>query len=398
MVQLPRAQFRIAFFGTDRFSMYSLHKLHANLHGPSQSRIVRDLTIITPPDAPSQRGLQLRPCPVKSFALDHSIPVFQPTNPKTIRDWKPEFLSAPRPNSITLDSSIQTTERSSNHDDDNPDGGGDAIGDQNKKKQEHNTRGHAFDLAVVVSFRYLIPYHIISAFRLGGINVHPSLLPQFKGPAPIHHTILNGESTTGVSIIDLDPVSFDVGRVLDRCEVPIENPKAVRYPLLEDHLGHLGADRMMYVIQKMSDLNARLPGSTQDELPQPVNMVFARKISKQMHHLQFSQLSAVDVDRRFRALAHSHVFGVLDGIRVRLLDLAPCEDSSATQILSGIPGSAVFHTDAILVRCTDGSVVAIKELQMEGKRAVSAKDFFHGYQNKIKRAGVMDQSRIMEFQ
>jgi methionyl-tRNA formyltransferase len=76
-----------------------------------------------------------------------------------------------------------------------------------------------YDLAVVVSFGYFIPPHIISRFRLGAINVHPSLLPKYRGAAPIQHAILNGDRKTGVTVQELDEREFDAGRILNQKEV-----------------------------------------------------------------------------------------------------------------------------------------------------------------------------------
>lgn len=109
--------------------------------------------------------------------------------------------------------------------------------------------GFMYDLGVVVSFGYFIPPHIISAFRYGAINVHPSLLPKFRGAAPIQHTILQGESETGVTVQELDDKEFDAGRILAQTVVdltPVEHPT---YKDLSVFLANVGSDLLIDTLQ-----------------------------------------------------------------------------------------------------------------------------------------------------
>lgn len=82
------------------------------------------------------------------------------------------------------------------------------------KNWEMPTQERAYDVGVVVSFGYFLHPHMLANLSHGAVNMHPSLLPKYRGPAPIHHALLNGDATTGVSVIEIDPRAFDVGRIL----------------------------------------------------------------------------------------------------------------------------------------------------------------------------------------
>jgi methionyl-tRNA formyltransferase len=106
-----------------------------------------------------------------------------------------------------------------------------------------------YDLGVVVSFGYFIPPHIISAFRYGAINVHPSLLPKFRGAAPIQHTILRGESETGVTVQELDDKEFDAGRILAQTVVDLTPVDLPTYKDLSVFLANVGSDLLIDTLQ-----------------------------------------------------------------------------------------------------------------------------------------------------
>jgi methionyl-tRNA formyltransferase len=345
---------KTVFFGTDRFSLYTLRALHDNLRlAPNNvARVIGELKVVAPPDAPAQRGHKLRPCLAKQFALENGLDCFQPDNPKTIRKWHPAFLDS-------------------------------ASAESND---------YAFDLAVVVSFRYFVPEHIVSRFRFGGLNVHPSLLPLYRGPAPLHHTILNGDRKTGVSIIDLDLKTFDAGNIVDQVELDLTNPEKLTYLELEQQMGELGAQRLMHVVTQMAQKDSRLVGKA-NEMRE--GMLTAPKVPREMFDFRFTQMDAVTADRRFRALGHGHVHCFMtDSTRVRIVSMhlhSPTAElelhDKAAQQLGTSPGSTLYTSGSILVRCVGGGVVALTELQLDGKRAVSAADFHNGVVNRLRASG-----------
>jgi methionyl-tRNA formyltransferase len=104
------------------------------------------------------------------------------------------------------------------------------------------------DLAVVVSFGYFMPHRILNQFKLGAVNVHPSLLPRYRGAAPIHHSVLNGDSETGISIIELDRKRFDAGKILKQTVYEIPNHEHVLYQDLYTQLAERGGHELTDVI------------------------------------------------------------------------------------------------------------------------------------------------------
>jgi methionyl-tRNA formyltransferase len=154
------------------------------------------------------------------------------------------------------------------------------------------------DLAIVVSFGYLIPPFVLSRFKYGGINVHPSLLPKYRGPAPIENTILNGERETGVSIIGLHPSRFDAGNVLVQSRFKIPNPDHINYTglhtILQENASNLLFDTLkdFEKIQKSSRL--------QDEN----EATKALKVKRELGFIDWNNTSAQQVDRIHRAISH----------------------------------------------------------------------------------------------
>jgi methionyl-tRNA formyltransferase len=156
----------------------------------------------------------------------------------------------------------------------------------------------ALDLAVVVSFGYLIPPSVLSRFRYGGINVHPSLLPKYRGPAPIENTILNGEKETGVSIIGLHPTRFDAGNVLAQSKINIPNPDQIKYLELHEILER-NASNLLYDTLKDFENYAK-SSHLQDE----GQVTKAPKVKRELGFIDWNNTSALQVDRIHRAISH----------------------------------------------------------------------------------------------
>ena len=158
---------RIVFFGSDRIALPTLERL-AQKH---------EMRLVCCPDRPPSRArgtIQWSPLETKSFALRHDIPIDQVPVSEGFRlpSWKPEFLL-----------------------------------------------NQSFDFGVVVSFGYRLPPWILSRFTRGVLNMHPSLLPRFRGPAPIPRCIESGESLTGVSVIQVHPDVIDSGKIFLQREI-----------------------------------------------------------------------------------------------------------------------------------------------------------------------------------
>ena len=191
---------RVLFFGTDDFSLPSLEKLHALTSDPNSS--LTSVDVVTTGDVRRTPKAKPTPVPVKKFALENNITVHEiPTG------LSPMDL-------------------------------------------EHNwTCPVGFDLGVVVSFGYFVPKPVLSSLRLGAINVHPSLLPAYRGAAPISWTVLRGDDETGVSIIEVDPDAFDSGGILLQVEEPVHPDEM--YSELRKRLSMIGADCLVAALRNM---------------------------------------------------------------------------------------------------------------------------------------------------
>ncbi|XP_063046674.1 methionyl-tRNA formyltransferase, mitochondrial [Engraulis encrasicolus] len=228
-----------------------------------------------------------------------------------------------------------------------------------------------FDVGVVVSFGCLLKESLIKQLPLGILNVHPSLLPRWRGPAPVFHTVLHGDKLTGVSIMQIRPLRFDVGPILHQevCEVP---PRCTA-----DELGHT-----------LANVGARLLMDTLKSLPERISQrreqaregaSFAPKISVSMSWLVWEDQTCDQINRLYRAIGSRIPLRTMwMGRTVKLLDhVGKCNISLAGSP-SSVPGSICFQkeTNTLAVRCQDGWV-GFKTVKL--KKRLSAADFYNGY-------------------
>jgi methionyl-tRNA formyltransferase len=296
---------RIAFAGTPQFAVPALRMLLASRH--------QLVGVLTQPDRPAGRGQQLRASPIKLLATEQGLAISQPPTLRT-----PE---------------------------------GRAQLDQ-----------WAPDLLVVVAYGLILPAPVLALPRFGCLNIHGSLLPRWRGAAPIQRAILAGDAETGVTIMQLD-AGLDTGPVLLERRRPIHSHDTAGD--LHDALAELGA----------AALAEALDGLTAGRLvprPQPVTgATYAPKIDKAEARLDWNA-SIVEIDRRVRAfnpwpMAETSFAG--ESLRVLRARIA---DQPATEAL---PGTLLgIAEDGLRVACGDG-VLAVRELQRAGKRPISARDF-----------------------
>ena len=159
------------------------------------------------------------------------------------------------------------------------------------------------DLAVVVSFGYLVPPSVLKCFKFGGINVHPSLLPKYRGPAPIENTILNGETETGVSIIGLHPEIFDAGSILNQTKVKI--PSNAKYSELHSLLANQGS-LLLYDTLKDFEKYQSLSVSQDEKL-----VTKAPKLNRNLVFVDWNTCTAIQIDRLHRAISHRVIICIL---------------------------------------------------------------------------------------
>jgi methionyl-tRNA formyltransferase len=299
----------IVFFGSPDAALPTLRRLVDSPH--------RVTLVVTQPDRAAGRGRKETPCPVKVFALERGLPVYQPDrirkDPGAL-----ERLSQARP-----------------------------------------------DVHVVVAFGQIMPASVIYLPPFHSVNVHFSLLPKHRGAGPVQRAILDGDAVTGVTIFELDE-KMDEGPVLARREVAIA-PGEKAFDL-EARLAEAGAELLMETLAGLG----RIRPEPQDNAAAS----YAPKVRKEDGRIDWSEPAAA-VDRRVRAFAGwPSAFARLGGKRVILHDGRPLAEQAA----AGKVGEVVRVTaDGIAVRCGNDSLYLVLRVQAENGRAMPAEAFARGH-------------------
>lgn len=298
---------RIVFMGTPEFAVGSLAALF------DMEDSVEVVAVVTQPDKPKGRGQALAIPPVKALALARGVPVLQPPRLRT-----PPFSEVLR----TLSP----------------------------------------DVCVVTAYGKILPPDLLAVPRLGCVNVHASLLPRFRGAAPIQWAIAHGDAETGVCLMLMDE-GLDTGPVLACRRQPIaaDETSASLHPKLAALGGQLLREELPRYLR--GELQAR---------PQPAEgAVYAPMIQKDDGRLDFTR-SARELERRVRAFTPwPGAFTQLEGARLKVHRVQVGQGR-------GEPGTLLCASPAGLeVACAEGSLL-LQELQLEGKRAMSAADFLSG--------------------
>lgn len=290
----------ILFFGTDSFSAASLREL-----------IAQGFTIgavITKPDSRKGRGRQLLKPIVKEIAETNNIPVWQPETTKELATFMEEFLTS------------------------------------NEKP-----------LGVLVSYGKIIPQAVIDAFEPGIVNVHPSLLPRYRGPSPIETAILNGDSKTGITIMQLS-AAMDAGPIYTQLTVPLLDTETL--PELEAHLAECGARELAAALPSIID------GSLQPTPQNDDEATYCQLLSKENSALDTETLTAQQAERQVRAyLAFPKTKTTVAGHPV-VITKAHVTNT---------------HNSPLDLRCADGMYLAIDELIGPSGKVMSAASFMNGY-------------------
>jgi methionyl-tRNA formyltransferase len=297
---------RIAFAGTPHFALPALRVLLASHH--------RVVGVLTQPDRRAGRGQLLRASPVKLLAATQTaLPIAQPPTLKTA-ECRAELAS------------------------------------------------WAPDILVVVAYGLILPPSVLSLARLGCVNIHGSVLPRWRGAAPIQRAILAGDAETGVTIMQLD-AGLDTGPILLERRRPIHSHETAGD--LHDALAELGAGALAEALDSLA-------AGTLKPRPQPAaGATYAHKIEKAEARLDWNA-SAIELDRRVRAFNPWPMAETsFAGEQLRILRARVAEHSSA----DASPGTLLgIAEDGLRVACGAG-VLAVGELQRAGKRPISARDF-----------------------
>lgn len=287
------------------------------------------MAVFTQPDKPKGRGFKLLPTPVKQSALSHNIPVYQPLSLKK---------------------------------------GDDAA------EAEKIMRELAPDLIVVAAYGKILPKTILDLPKYGCINIHASLLPKYRGAAPIQRVILNGETETGVTAMQMAE-GLDTGDMLMKISTPIgENETASE---LFERLSDLGAKLIVDTIKAVKS-GSITPVKQDDSLSS-----YAEMIDKSMCFTDFS-LTAAEVHNHIRGLSSSPcAVAYLNGKRIKIYH------SELVKNVGGQPGEIV-NVNNFTVSCGDGNGVKLAEIQGEGGKRMKAADFLRG--NKIEKGTFLKSS------
>ncbi|XP_044518358.1 methionyl-tRNA formyltransferase, mitochondrial [Gracilinanus agilis] len=232
-----------------------------------------------------------------------------------------------------------------------------------------------FDVGVVASFGRLLSKKLILKFPYGILNVHPSYLPRWRGPAPIVHTVLHGDTVTGVTIMQIKPKRFDVGPIIKQEAFPV--PPQCTAKELEILLSRLGANMLISVLRN-------LPESLKNERQQPAEGVtYAPKISVAMSCVKWEEQTPEEILRLHRAIGSMIPLQTLwMGNTIKLLDLVEVNSPSlADQKLTGqsvLPGMIIYHKQSqILMVCCKGGWIGVRSIIFRKK--LTATDFYNGY-------------------
>ena len=293
---------KLIFAGTPEFAAVALRAIINAGH--------EVVLVLTQPDRPSGRGMKLRYSAVKEVALAAGIEVFQP---QTLRE----------------------------HD------------------AQERLRSFAADAMIVAAYGLILPQAVLDMPRWGCLNIHASLLPRWRGPAPIHRAILAGDGTTGVCIMQME-AGLDTGPVLLAESLPIVSDDTTG--ALHDKLAELGAQMIVKALHQLPLKPNPQPGT---------DACYAVKIEKSEAALDW-RLPAAQLDRQIRAFnPFPGAFADLDGFAIKIW----CADQ---MIICGTPGQIVsIDTDGIVVACGEGSL-RLTELQKPGGKRLPVAQFLAG--------------------
>ena len=316
---MKKEDLRIVFMGTPEFAVETLQALVEH-----QYNVV---AVVTQPDKPVGRhGSVLQPSAVKQYALSQGLPVLQPEKMKD-----PDFVE-------TL-------------------------------------RSYQANLQVVVAFR-MLPEVVWAMPEFGTFNVHAALLPQYRGAAPINWAIINGETQTGVTTFFLDH-DIDTGRIILQKTFDIPDTADVEY--VYDGLMHLGAAICLETIDAILASNGHPASMSQDDssLLKP-----APKIFKETCQINWRQPAkqVYDFIRGLSPIPGAWTTLVSSDGKETMLKIYKSSKSELKRP-SAAPGSIVIEGKTLFVACQDGELLQLEELQLAGKKRMSAKDFLNGNLN-----------------
>jgi len=297
---------RVIFAGTPEFAAQALAAILAAGH---------DLTLVlTQPDRPAGRGMALQASPVKQLALKHGLTLHQPSSLKSEEACQPIIEARP-------------------------------------------------DVMVVAAYGLILPQAVLDIPRLGCLNIHASLLPRWRGAAPIQRAILAGDTASGVTIMRME-AGLDTGPMLLKESLPIAATDTAGS--LHDKLAVLGARLIVEALPRLER------GELREDIQPAEGVTYAAKLDKAEAGLDW-RLPAAQLDRAIRA------FNPFPGAAARFAGQAVKIWSAEPILATGEPGSVLqAGNDGIVVACGDGAL-RLTELQKAGGKRLAAADFLRGF-------------------
>lgn len=302
-----RNKMRIIFMGTPDFSVPTLEALVSGGH--------EVIAAVTQPDKPKGRGKAVLMTPVKEKALELSIPVYQPAKVR-----EPEFVGL--------------------------------------------LKEMAPDVIVVVAFGQILPKDILELPKYGCVNVHASLLPKYRGAAPIQWAVIDGEPVSGVTTMLMDE-GLDTGDMLEVKEIPLDEKETGGS--LFDKLSRLGGELILSTLEKLE--NGTIVRTPQGES----GTGYAKMLKKSMGEIDWS-MDAVRIERLIRGLnPWPSAYTFLNGKTLKIWSADVIKEP-----VTGNPGRVRTAKDSLLVETGDG-FLSILELQLEGKKRMDTAAFLRGF-------------------
>jgi methionyl-tRNA formyltransferase len=311
------AGLKLLFLGTSSFALPSLQTLQENFEV---------LAVVTRPDRPAGRGKKMTPSPVKEESLKHGVKIYQPQDRKqlytVLKETEPQVL-------------------------------------------------------INVAFGMFLPENVLNFPPLGCVNLHPSLLPAYRGAAPIQRTLMNGEETTGITVLYMTP-QMDAGDIILQEEIKIEPGE--NFGSLHDRLARCGAIKLQEALSLVARGTA--PRRRQDETA----ATFAPALTKEEEKIQWSW-PAGKIYNQVRALApHPGAYTVYRQKRLKVwetMPLNPVQAGLAADLLTLPPGTVCQVARDYFTVTTGAQLLKILLLQPAGRRKMSAADFLKGNELKV---------------
>jgi len=306
----------IVFFGTPDFAEATLRRLIQSKYKP--------VLVVARPDMPVGRRQVMTPPPVKVLAEENDIPVFQPE--KLDSDFRFQVLSF-KP-----------------------------------------------ELFIVVAYGKIIPRTILDIPKYGALNVHPSLLPRWRGPAPIQYAIMNGDKETGVTIMLIDE-EVDHGNIVSSFKLQVSGTQTTE--ALSNRLADIGSKLLVETIPKW--IAGKIKSKEQDH----ESAIYSKIITKEDGHIDWNK-SASEIERKIRAFTPwpgSYTFW--GDKKINIIKGSLATDSDTPFERKNLPGQVAAYTENKLAIMTGAGIFVVSEVQLAGKDRVSSKQFLNGYSDII---------------